>query len=150
MFFIEVIPYDVGLLLATSQIAAHVPHQFGLIAGATTANRVALDVLIEDLVRIQFRTVTGQKEKADAMFLGGKPCLEFTRAMNGMTVEDQKHPVRGLPSQTLEERLEHGDAESFLEDHEAQLAAVGNGRDHIASKPLTRPWHHGRVTLTTE
>ena len=59
MFFIEVVPHDVGLFLAPSQIATHVPHQFGLIAGATTANRVALDVLVEDLVRIQFRTVTG-------------------------------------------------------------------------------------------
>src|SRR4030065_1538602 len=63
--------------------------------------------------------------------------------MQGVAVDDQKH-APPLPRQTLQEADEDRHSESLAKDHEAQVAAVADGRDHVAAESLARTGYHRR------
>ena len=53
VFFLEQIADDRGLLLPAVQVAAHGPDHFALVGRPALAQRIGLDVLIEQLVWIE-------------------------------------------------------------------------------------------------
>ncbi|MBW1953369.1 MAG: hypothetical protein JRI50_10605 [Deltaproteobacteria bacterium] len=50
---------DVRFTLATTAVPSQLAHQLRLIAGALTTRGIALDILIEQFVRDELRTITG-------------------------------------------------------------------------------------------
>src|SRR5881397_70236 len=107
MLFIEIPPDNVGSLLGAPEVPADVSKQFFLICWATTTKRVALDVLIEQFIGIELRTVPGKEVDPDAAVLALEPLLHGCCTMYGMPVEDQEDASLHLPQQPLQEGKEH-------------------------------------------
>ena len=62
----EIAPHLGRLFLGAAQMNAQRSHNVRLVL-ATLAARVRLDVLVQQLVRVQFGAVPGQKEQRDAV-----------------------------------------------------------------------------------
>ena len=67
MFFEEQVSDHSGLLLTTMQMAAHGGDHLGLVGRSALAQGIGLYILIEQLVRVQFRAVAGQADQAKAI-----------------------------------------------------------------------------------
>jgi hypothetical protein len=95
MFFLEQITNDMGLFLTTVQMTPNFLHQFILVGQATLAERVGFHVLVEKLkfARVQFGTVTGQVNQAEARGVSSLELFDWGRAMNRMSVNDQVNLV---------------------------------------------------------
>ncbi len=98
MFFSKVTCDDVRSVPGAAEVGPNLPYHFFRVVGTLTANRIGLDILIDKLVRIQFRTVRGQEEHTDAVGLANQPALELAGAMDGMVIHDEEH----LPSRMLQ------------------------------------------------
>ena len=61
MFFLEQIADERGLFLAAVQMAAHGPDHFTLVGRADLALRIGLDILSEQLVRVEFGAIARQQ-----------------------------------------------------------------------------------------
>ena len=125
-------------ILAVAQMGADLGHELLLVPGALASNGVGLGVVVEELVGIEVGSVGGQEEDLDTALLGGDPVAHPLGAVDGMPVDDQEDlSATRLLEQSAQELEEHAQAELPLEDHEAQVAPVGDGRDHVATEPLT-------------
>lgn len=130
-----------GCRLATAQVATHGAQEFA--PGVRTASiYVALDVVIQEFVRIELGTVTGKEVEGNPAFRPGKPGLAHTRLMHRMAVDDQEHRTSELSLQSGEELSEHPRREAGQEHPEQQLTLVGQGRDLVAAKVLARARDH--------
>ena len=135
MLFFKIAFHDVGLLLRAAEIRADVGDHLGLMAGATPAQGVALDVLVEKFVRVQLRTVARKKEEVDVTATFLNPALHLLRLVHRMAVGDQEDLSPRMPQQSLQKLLHDVSCEALLEHHEGPLAAIGDRRDHVAAEP---------------
>jgi len=65
-----------------------------------------------------------------------------------VTIHNQKHLLPGLPrqaQQTAKKIQKHPRRKTLSENHEGQPSSIGDGRDHVAAKPLTRTKDHWRL-----
>ena len=58
MLLLEEISYHLRLPLPATQVTANTSHHFGAIGGAALPQAVGLDVLIQQLVRIELRAIS--------------------------------------------------------------------------------------------
>jgi hypothetical protein len=131
-------------------IDADVADHFLSVQRAGAAHGVGLDVLIEILVRIELRAVAGQKVNAQDIAMAFEPAGRGFGHMHRMAVDDQENFPPVLAQQPAQESQKDDGGETLLEDHELQLPAVGDGRNDVAAKPLSRAQNHRRLALRTE
>jgi len=77
MFFSEIVFYFYGLFLSAAKKAADGAHHLILAMGAFSAHGIRFDILIQHLVRIQFRTVAGKEKQVETPFLFLPPSLSL-------------------------------------------------------------------------
>jgi len=112
---------------------------------AAADHRVALDVLIQILVRIQVRPVPRKIKQSDPSSFRSQPLLHRSRPVDGMTIHDEINPARHLPLQSSQKIDEHPGPKFLVQNDEIQLAAVRDRRNHPAAEPLSRPRDHRRL-----
>src|SRR5690606_31566184 len=137
MLFLKQVANDLGLALAPVQVSTHTGHHFGAIGRAALAQRIGFDILVEQLIGIELRTVAWQANEAN---LGGiilDEALSMSGAMHWMAVHDQIDLPGRLLEQALHEADEQARIELAVENHEGQMPAIGDRRDHIAAEALT-------------
>lgn len=136
--------------LRAPEEAPHVAHQFKLSAGAPAADGVGLEVLVKQLIGIELGAVARQEEEPDMPLPALHPAGDSPGEMDRVTVRDHEDLPASLPSQALKEDDEDASREPSLEDHERQLASVGDGRHPVAAEASTGTRHHGRLAPATE
>lgn len=68
-------------------------------AGALTPDRVGLDVLVEEFIGVEFRTVAVQEEQPHLVPMAPHPALHPRCHMYGMLVDDQKDRAPRMANQ---------------------------------------------------
>ena len=136
----EIGPHLFGAALGTPQVTPHVSHHLRLVAWTPSANCVCLDILIEQLVRIEIRAVAGQKKEANLPPLARQPSFESGGRMYWMPVDNEKDFSSSMTDQPLQEHNKYEDREILVEYHECHLAAVGDSGDHVAAETFSSPW----------
>ena len=134
----EVGPHLWGTALGTPQVTPHIAHHLGLGARTPPSQRVGLDILIEQLVRIEVRAVARQEKEANLPPMACQPSFHTPGHMHRMPVHDEKDCASRMTDQSLQEHNKHEDREILVEDHECQLSTVGDRGDHVASEALSR------------
>ena len=62
---------DLWLPLPAAQVAADTRHHLGAVARAALPQSIGLDVLVEELVRIELRAIAGRTNQAQPRVIGG-------------------------------------------------------------------------------
>ena len=93
---------------------------FALVFGALAAC-VRLDVLVQQLVGVQFGAVAGEKSQRHAALVRRQPALHPFPVMHRVTVQDQEHLSFHRTQQAAQERQQHRLRESLLEHHERSV-----------------------------
>ena len=88
-------------------MAADGGDHFNFVGGTAFAQRIGFDVLIEQLVRVQFWTVARQLNPTQTLGMGGYEVLDRAGAMHRMTVNNQVELAFGLAEQSLQELDKH-------------------------------------------
>ena len=135
MFAFEVAGDELGAVLGGAQVGTGVADQFVLGAGAAAAERVRLDVLVEQLGRVELGAVPGQELEFDLLGVRRDPLTHLGCAVHRVAVEDQDDllPV-GLADQASEEVEQYRRGEALREDAELKAALVGDRRDHVRAE----------------
>src|SRR5208337_2168354 len=126
---------DPGLFLRRPEICAHAGDHSLLCRGPASADRVALDVLVEVFVRVDLGAVAREKLQADALRVFRHETLYAPRAVDRMAIQDQKGLPSSLPDQPPKELQKNLSGEPILEDHEPQPSSIGDRADHVAPEP---------------
>src|SRR5450755_1582872 len=128
MLLLEEITYDLRLALPAAQVSANTCHHLGAIAGAAFAQAVGLDVLVQQLVGVEFRAITRQADQAQARLVGADERFGNDGAMDRVTVDNQIQLATGLAEQALHEADEQPAVKLAMKDHEGQMATVRDRR----------------------
>ena len=102
MFPVEIVGDDVRFALAAPKVAPDLAHQLRLVAGALPAQGIALDILVQQFIRVELRAVTGEKNQANPRFIFLDPVLHPEGAMHRMTVNNEIDPASTLAEQAPE------------------------------------------------
>ena len=145
MLFAEQVSDHARLLLPTVQMATDSRHHLDFGGWTALAQCVGLDVLIEQLVGVQLGTVARQADQSKTMRVVGHEASGDGRPVYWMTIDDQIELALGLPQQALHEVDEHRVMKLALKHHERQGPAIGDRRDHVATKALSGRAHHRRL-----
>ena len=96
MFSLKVLSDNVGLLLVALQEAPGVSDQFFLVLCSLPARRVTLDILIQQLIRVQLWAIAWKVGKPDlaTMFFNPLPYLYTT--MDRVTINDEEYLALNL------------------------------------------------------
>lgn len=137
-----------GFAFTTSEIVADIADQLLLVLRAPASYGIAFDVLVQQLVGIQLCAVTWKKEKTNMVYVFFHPRFDLNRAMDRVAVDNEKHFALYLTHQTPEELQKHLRTKPPLEYHEIETSSIGDGRNHVATKSLSSPWNHWRLTTT--
>ncbi len=130
------------LLLAPIQMAAHGGHEFGSVGRPALAEPVRLDVLVQPLIGVQFRTVARHPKEPQSRRVYGGKARGCSGSVHRMPVHNQIDPAVTLLEQPLHELRKDGGLEFALKYHEGTRARVRDGRDHVAPEALARgPYH---------
>ena len=135
--------------MPTPKIPPNSMNHFILSLRPTTPHGITLDILIQIFIRIQLWAVTGKMENLNRILMFLQPLLHPLCLVNRMLIQDQIYPPTYLPNQTPEKIQEDFSAEPPLENHEINLTAVGNRRNHATTKALSRPKNHRGFAPTT-
>lgn len=133
----EIASYFLRLMLSAPEESSDVAYQLPLIPRALPSHGVGFDILVEQLVRIEMRTVSWQEIKPKFPH-PSCPLHHILRKMYGMTVDDQKDLARVLPDEAFQEIQEQRRRKPSLENPEGQCAPVGDRRKHVATEPFAR------------
>jgi hypothetical protein len=139
MAFAKVILHRLGPSLRDSKIRANVAHHLLHVHWADTTQCVRLNVLVQQFIRIQFRTVRRQPENPNLCSMLSQPSTHGPRFVYWVAVRNQKHLPPRLPRQSQEatqEIQEHPRGEALTENHEGQPTPIGDRGDHVASETL--------------
>jgi hypothetical protein len=79
-----------GAALGTPQVTSHVSHHLSFVARTPPPDRVGLDVLIEQLIRIEIRAVAGQENEANLPPMACHPLFDAMGRVDRMLVNDEK------------------------------------------------------------
>ena len=87
--------------------------------GTPPARSIRLDVMVQQLYRVQFWAVAGQEVQLDALAMAADPGADRLGPVHGMAIHDQVHlPPAAIPEQPAEEVDEHRAAEGPGEEAE--------------------------------
>ena|SRR5678815_5163157 len=80
---------DRWLTLATTQIPVQLIAELSRRAGTTPARSIRLDVLVEQLHRVELGAVAGQKVQLDPLGVASNPGADQLGPVHGMAIHDQ-------------------------------------------------------------
>ena len=100
MLFLEQIPNDLRLLLAAMEMAAQAGDHLRLVGRSTLAQGVGLDVLVEQLVGVQFGAVAGQPDQAQSLGVFSDELLRRRRPIRWSCPSRVGLSSGGAPSST--------------------------------------------------
>ena len=138
MLPVEILLNNRGPSLAAPQVAPDIFDQLGLVSCPTSADGVALDVLIQKFVRIQFRAVARQEKQPDGLLSFFDPIKNSSGSMYRMSVNNQEYRAFILPDQAAHEIDKHLGVETPVENHKVQVSQVGVRLNHVAAKSFAR------------
>src|SRR5438034_11397981 len=144
----KIVLHHRGPGLRNPEVRANVVHDLLDVDGTYTAQRVRLHILVQQFIGIQFRTVRRQEENPDLLTVLCQPTSHRSRLVHRVTIYNQKHLLPGLPRQSQEPAKKiqkYARRKTLPENHESQSPPIGDGRDHVAAKALTRTKYHGRL-----
>ena len=145
MLFLEQVPDDMRLLLSAGSVATNPGHQFSAIGRATLAEAIGFDVLVEEFIGVELRTVTQQPNQAQSGLVGGNEVADHDRAMHRVAIHDQMQLAGRLLEQPTHELHEQLAIELTVEHHECKMASVRDRRDHVGAKALSGSPEHRRL-----
>lgn len=120
MLFLKQVADHMRLLLSAVEMTTHTGHHLRLVGRSALAQGIGLDVLIEQLVRVQLRAVARQPDQTQAFGICGDKRPRGCRPMHRVSIDDQADPARDLPEHAPHELDKHRIAELALEHHERQ------------------------------
>src|ERR1051326_2643878 len=138
--------HNFWLSLRASHVRPNITKHFLLVVRPLSSHGVALDILVQILVWIQFGTGCRQREQLNPTRMLLHPTLDRLRLMHWMLIQDHEELSSCLADQSAQEPLQHGCTKGLLEDHESQMSVVGNRRDHVAAQSLAGTGDHWRAT----
>jgi len=138
MLPVEILLNNRGPSLTAPQVAPDIFDQLGFVLCSASADGVALDVLIQKFVRIQFRAVARQEKQSDGLLSFFDPIKNSSGSMYRVPVNDQEYRGFILSDQTAHEIDKHLGVETSFESHKVQISQVGDRRNHVAAKALAR------------
>ena len=138
MLPVEILLNNRGPSLAAPQVAPDIFDQLGLVLCPASADGVALDVLIQKFVRIQFRAVARQEKQSNGLLPFFDPIKNCSGSMYWVPVNDQEYRGFILSDQAAHEIDKHLGVEASFENHKVQVSQIGNRRNHVAAKALAR------------
>ena len=148
MFLKKIIPYFLRSFLLPAEESSDIFYQFFLVPRPLSAQGIRFHVLVQQLIRIQFRTISGQVKDRERTPVLGNPSANTPGTMRRVTVDNQEYlPVVLLLNQPTHEIDEHPTVELGLIHHKRQMAFVGNRRNHIATESLSRPRNYRRLAF---
>src|SRR5690606_41395432 len=89
MLFAEQIADNPWLLLSSMQVAAHGAHELCLMPRSALPYRIGLDILVEQLIGVEFRAIAWQQDQAQACPLPGHKLFHPAGLVHGVSVHDQ-------------------------------------------------------------
>ena len=99
---------DLRLTLPTTQIAVQLVAQLARRAGTSPAGGVGLDVMVQQLHRVQLRAVAGQKVQLDPLGMATNPGADQLGVVHRMPIQDQVHLAStAIAQQPTQEVGEH-------------------------------------------
>lgn len=122
----EVASHFLWLSLCAPHEVPHISYEFHFVSGALAPNRIGFDILVQKLVRVQFRAVSRQEEEADLPAMPIRPAFYGGRDMHGMSIYNEEGFSPAVANQSPQERYKHRRVEPPVKDHECQLASVGD------------------------
>lgn len=129
------------LALGAPQVTSHIPDHLRLVAWTPAPNCVGLDILVEQLVRVEIRAVAGKEKEVNLPSVASQPSLDTAGCMNWMLVDNEKDFAPSMTNKTLQEQDKHEYREILVENHECQFSAIGNRRNQVATEALSSSWN---------
>ena len=108
MLFTKQVGDHLRLLLTPIQMAAHGGHEFGSVGRPALAEPVRLDVLVQQLIGIQFRAVARHPNEPQPRGVSGGNARGFPGFVHGMPVHNQRDPAVDLLEQPLQNSAKTG------------------------------------------
>src|SRR5919204_2331716 len=130
------------LVLRASQVRACLSDHFLLIVRALFLGR-AFNILIQIFPGIPIRARGRQWFGLNLPHTFVDPGLNSSPLMHRVAVVNQNHFAYRLAQQSSQELKQYLSREGSSEHHEAQVPLIGNGRDHVTAKPLSRTRNDG-------
>ena len=97
---------DFWPLLTALEVCAYLVDHLAQVPRPTTANRVGLNVMVEQLDQVQIGAAAGQEMRLDPLGVFGTRFLDELGAMRGMSVHDQVDLAFGvMVDQAFEESM---------------------------------------------
>jgi len=146
MLFAKQVRDELRLFLTPIQMAAHGGHEIGSGGRPAFAEPICLDVLVQQLIGIQFRAVPRHPNEPQPRGVSGGNARGGSGSVRRMPVHNQIDPAVHLLEQPLHELRKDGGLEFALKDHEGECALVRDGRDHVAPEALPRGSYDGSVS----
>ena len=152
MAFAKEVPHQLRLGLRDSKIRADVAHHLPHVHRTDTAQSIGLHILVQQFIRIQFRTVGRQPENSNLPGMLRQPSIHRPRFVHRVAISNQKHSSPRFPRQSQEAAKKiqkHPRGEALTENHERQPAPISDRGDHVAPETLTSPQHNRRLPATS-
>lgn len=111
------------------------------------ADSVIFDIIPNELIGVEFRTVGGQKEQAQFLLNCFQESLDFFGSVRGMGIDDQKDFFATTMKKAPQELQKDGSVHRFFRDHESNISSRGDRRNHVEPESLTGRSDHGGFTL---
>ncbi len=144
---LKVALHDVGVPLRAPEIRANRGQHLSLVPGPLAPEGVGLDILVQELVRVQVGTVAGEEEHPDPLPVDLQPALDALRPMDGVAIHDEEEAPAGVAEEAPEEPEVDPLREGLPEHHEGQLPPIGEGGEDVAAEPLPGPGDDRGVAL---
>lgn len=139
----------VRLPLCAPEIVAHISDEFPFASRALPPHRIGRHILVQELVRVEFRTVSWQEEKGDLPLVLCRPALHSGSPLHRMPIDNKEGLPSGVADQPPQEQHTHGGREAPFENHQCQPPSVGDGRDHVTTKSPSCAGHDGCLATAT-
>nr|WP_158854672.1 RHS repeat-associated core domain-containing protein [Saccharothrix deserti] len=142
----EVAADDVRLALAATQEPSGFVRESVDVMGAGGVD-VALEIGVEQLVRVEFGAVAGHQVQLDPIDVGLQPGADRLAPVHRVPVGDDVHLPARLTGHPVEKRGEHGRGEPLGEHGEPQRAAWGDRGHDVDPQPFPGHPHDRRPAL---
>ena len=112
--------------LSAPEEMAHISNEFRFVSGTLSPNRIGFDVLVEQLIWIQFRAIARQEEEANLPAMQIRPAFYGGRNMHRMSIYNEEGFSPAVANQPPQEGYKHRRVEPSVKDHECQLSSIGD------------------------
>ena len=139
----KIFSYFFRPMLSAPQKFPDIGYQLVSVAGTLASYSIGLDIVIEKFVWIEVGAVTRQEEQSNFLLMSLDPPRYPSRFVHRMSVDNEENFPPGVSYQPPKKVQENRCFEALVEYHKRQLSTIGDSRNHVASKPLSRP-HNDR------